>query len=168
MSDDNRMDKDTSSSSLALPQALVDDFKKQMMRASKREEWLHRLSSAGSDKERLKNVLFSVVSAYWRIVSQTALKENAIDFSRNETIEELVGSLNDDEVEEWKSMVQNGGWEGLITHRMCLACFQSCNLVLAQPNFRNQLEIALSIYKLMICKLRFSLPLILYLRAIHS
>ena len=114
-----------SSSSRPLPQALVDVFKTGMIKGSKRGEWSDRLISAGNDKEELQNVLYEVVSSYFRIVlSQKALQKNIITLSNSKAIDELVESLDDDEVEEWKSIVQNGDWVGLITHRMCLARFR--------------------------------------------
>jgi hypothetical protein len=106
-----------------LPQALVDEFKTQMMRASKREHWSRRLIRAGSDKEELQEVFFSVLLNYWWIVSQTALQKNVVDLPRPQSIDELIDSLNDDEVEEWESIVQKGDWVGLITYRMFFARF---------------------------------------------
>ncbi|KAF8343351.1 hypothetical protein F5887DRAFT_1212483 [Amanita rubescens] len=113
--------RDISQSSLmsSLPpvsQALVDEFKTQMMRASKREHWSRRLIRAGSDNEELQEVFFSVLLNYWWIVSQTALQKNVIDLSGSQSIDEFIDGLNDDEVEEWKSIVQKGDWVGLITY----------------------------------------------------
>jgi len=104
-----------------IPQALVDEFKTQMIQVSKHEDWSDRLISAGRDKKKLQIVLRLVFYHYSWIVSKTALKKNVIGLSALKDINKLVESLNDDEFEEWKSIVQKGDWEGLITHRMCLA-----------------------------------------------
>ena len=70
-------------------------------------------------------MLFSVLTSYGRIMSsQTALQKNLIDLPTYEDIDALVESLTDDEVEEWKNLVQIGDWVGLINHCMCLARFQ--------------------------------------------
>ncbi|KAF8816611.1 hypothetical protein BYT27DRAFT_7220522 [Phlegmacium glaucopus] len=108
-----------SSSSLppGLPQAEVDKFKKNMIETSKWEHWSSRLISAGSDKQGLKSILYSVLSSYGRrVLSQTALQKNLICLSDSEDISKLVESLNDEEVEEWKNMVQKDDWVGVITH----------------------------------------------------
>ena len=77
-----------------------------------------------NDRKELQNVLYEVVSSYLRIVlSQKALQKNVI-------------TLSSSEVEEWKSIVQNGDWVGLITHpsRMYVPCSfpktMYCNLTL--------------------------------------
>ena len=109
----------------------LDKFEKQMKRTSERKRWSSRLIGAGSDKQGLQDVLFSVLSHYWSTVSsQTALKKNLIDLSSAEDIDKLVESLNGDEVEELKNMVQKGGWAGLINHRMCLARFRRRYIVM--------------------------------------
>ena len=53
----------------------------------------------------------------------TALKETFKTFSTYLDIQKLVQGLNDDEVEEWKNIVQKGDWVGMITHHMYLARF---------------------------------------------
>ena len=112
-----------SSSSPSLPQALVDKFKKRMM-ASDAEDWSHRLIRAESNKDQLQRVLFSVLYSYWQIVlSSTALQKHVINFSKPQDLRKLLQSLNDDELEEWKSAVHAEDWACLITHRMSLARF---------------------------------------------
>ena len=107
-----------------LPQAEMNEFQKQMTNVSKRQHWSSRLIVAGSDKGGLQDVLFSVLSSYgWILLSQTALQKNLIDLPTFEDIDALVESLTDDEVEEWKNLVQSGDWVGLINHCMCLARF---------------------------------------------
>lgn len=104
------------SPSLSLPRAQVDKYKRQMIAASRREDWPARLIIAGDDKEELQNVLISVLSALaWIVLSETALQKSVIVPAMDQATE-FVQSLNDCEVEEWKNTVQNGDWVGLITH----------------------------------------------------
>ena len=138
MSDDNSMDVNDvpllppisqsfpmSSSSPPLLQVEVYKLKKQMIDASELEDWSVRITCAGSDKRKLQNVFISVLVNYWFIVSsETALQKNLTTFSGRPAVKRFVQSLNDDEVEEWKDIVQKGDWECLITHRMCLARFR--------------------------------------------
>ena len=113
-----------SSSSPSLPQVLVDKFKKRMM-ASDAEDWSHRLIRAGSNKDQLQRVLFSVLYSYWQIVlSSTALQKHVVNFSKPQDLRKLLLSLNDDELEEWKSAVHTEDWACLITHRMSLSRFR--------------------------------------------
>ncbi|KAF8625078.1 hypothetical protein AX15_005560 [Amanita polypyramis BW_CC] len=50
-------------------------------------------------QERLKDVLFLVLTFYWSaVLLQTALKQNLIDLSTPEDIDKLIESLNDNEV----------------------------------------------------------------------
>jgi hypothetical protein len=51
-----------------------------------------------------------------------ALEKILITLLRSQAIL-LIQSLNDNKVEEWKSVVLNENWVGLITHYMCLAHF---------------------------------------------
>ena len=102
--------------------SLLDKFKEKMKCASEREKWPDRIFSVGSDKEQLQNLLYSVISSCLRNVSsETALKKNLIDISKFPDIRKRIESLNDNEVEELKNIVQNGDWMGLIKHHMCLA-----------------------------------------------
>jgi hypothetical protein len=121
-----------SSSSPSLPQALVDEFKTRMIQeASAADDWSHRLISAGSNKDQLQRALFAVLYSYWQIVlSSTALQKHVVNFSNPQDIRKLLQSLNDDEVEEWKSAVHNEDWARLITHRMCLARFRRRYIVI--------------------------------------
>ena len=96
----------------------LDEFKKNMIKTSESQDWPLRISNAGSDKEKLQDVLYSVLVHYWYIVSQTALKKNFINLSTSDAIEALVESLNDNEVGELKNLVQSRDWVGLINHRM--------------------------------------------------
>ena len=112
------------SPSLSLPSAQVDKFKMQMIAASRREGWPARLIGAGDDKEELQNVLISVLSTLaWIVLSEKALQKSVIVPEITQS-SEFVQSLDDCEVEEWKNIVQNGDWVGLITHRTCLSRFQ--------------------------------------------
>ncbi len=120
-----------SSSSLPIPQALLDKFNTRLIKTSELEDWLDRLSGAGSDKKKLRKVLFSVLVHYsWAVRSETALKKKVLSLSDSQAREELINSLNDDEVEEWKTIVQKGDWVGLIKHRICLACLRSQYIVI--------------------------------------
>ena len=114
----------TSPPSLSLPQAQVDKFKMEMIEASRRKGWPARLIRAGDDKEKLQKVFISVLQPLARIVlSETALQKSVIVPAMSQDME-FVQSFNDCEVEEWKNIVQNGDWVGLITHRTCLSRFQ--------------------------------------------
>ena len=126
-----------SSSLPPIPQALVDMFKTGMIGHSNRAGWSGRLISAGSNKASLQDLLYRVLSSYSGIVSETALRTNVIAL-RPEAIDEFIEGLDDDEVEDWKRLVQNGDWERLLTMRMYIPRFRTmyCNLVLAQRNFR--------------------------------
>jgi hypothetical protein len=94
----------TSATSLALPQAEVDKFKMQMIAVSRREDWRARLINAGDDKEKLRNVLLSVLWALTLIVlSETALQKSVVVPAMSQATE-FVQSLSDYEVEEWKRM----------------------------------------------------------------
>ncbi|KAF8327857.1 hypothetical protein F5887DRAFT_924568 [Amanita rubescens] len=107
------------SSSFHLSQAEADEFKEQMKRASESEEWSDRLFSAGSDKKKLQIVLVSVVGSTTEIASlQKALKKNIITFSGPLAIRTYLQSWNDDEVEEWRNLVQKEDWVGLVMHRL--------------------------------------------------
>lgn len=90
--------------------------------AENHQRWSNRLNSAGSEKKELRSVLFSVLSCY-SFVLYEALQKNVRDLSNIQGINEFVESLNDNELEEWKSIIQNGDWVGLVTHRTCLARF---------------------------------------------
>jgi hypothetical protein len=137
--DDNSMDvddvprtplpsvlKNNSPSSLASPfeysppvslsHTQMDELNRQMTEASKSEDWPDRLISVGNDKKKLQNVFISVVK---EVMSETAALQK---ISRSQATK-LVQSLNDNEVEELKNIVQNGDWVCLITHRMWLAHF---------------------------------------------
>jgi hypothetical protein len=103
-----------SPSSLSLPQDQVDKFKMGMIAASRREDWPARLISAGNDKEK-KNVFIGVLMNLSGVLSGTTLQKSVIVPTMLQA-EELVPSLNDREVEEWKNAVQNGDWEGLLRH----------------------------------------------------
>ena len=100
----------------------MDQFMKQMIQFSELGDWSRHLKDAGRDKT--KQLLVSVLASCSTIVSTTALKNDVIDLSNFRDSTVLVESLNDDEVDELKSMVQSGDWEGLIKHRMCLAHFR--------------------------------------------
>jgi hypothetical protein len=137
MTDDNSMDIDdvprtpprsivrdvspTSPSSLSLPRAQVDKFKTEMIEMSRVEDWPARLISAGDDKEKLQNVLISVLLG---LKSEVAPPKGLIVPTGRSQATELVQSLNDSEVEELKNAVQSGDWVGLFTHRTCLSHFQ--------------------------------------------
>jgi uncharacterized membrane-anchored protein YitT (DUF2179 family) len=95
----------------------MDELNRQMIEASKSEDWPDRLISAGNDKKKLQNVLISVIK---EVMSETAALQK---ISRSQATK-LVQSLNDNEVEELKNIVQNGDWVCLITHRMWLAHFR--------------------------------------------
>jgi hypothetical protein len=134
MSVDNSMDVDDApkllppfipSSSLRLSQAEVNAFMTQMIAESKSEVWLDRITNAGSDEEKLRNVLYSVLKTCWNIVpSHQALQKIFITFSDIAAIKAHVQSLNAGEVEEWKNLVEKGDWVGLFSHRMCLVRFR--------------------------------------------
>jgi hypothetical protein len=131
-----------SPSLLSLPQAQVDKFKMQMIQASGHEDWPAHLISAGNNKEALRKVFISVLGALaWIVMLEAALQKSIIVLAMSQA-REFVQSLNDCEVEEWKNLVQNGDWVGLITH--CTSFLTSNDiylyLVLAQQNFRNQLS----------------------------
>ena len=102
MSDDNAMDVDnapktpppcifrdishqspmcsSTSSSPSLPQALLDEFKDEMIEeASAAKEWSERLINAGSVEDLLQTVLFQVLSSLGRVVMRTALQKYIID-----------------------------------------------------------------------------------------
>ncbi|KAK2464126.1 hypothetical protein APHAL10511_003874 [Amanita phalloides] len=91
---------------LPLPQNLLDEFKNDMILLS------HSIG-AESGKEELRRVLISILPNLWRVVSSITLRHNIIDLS---SLVEVVQSLNDNEIEEWKTAVQNGDLERLITH----------------------------------------------------
>ena len=114
-----------------LLKAEVDVFKTKMTVASKSGAWLLRITNAGSDEAELRNVLFSVLLHYWSIVSShQALQKNFITFSDGEAVTAHVQSLNADEVEEWKNLVEKGDWVGLINHCMCLVRFRRRHIVM--------------------------------------
>lgn len=151
MSDDNSMDVDdhvprtpprsivwdtsqsapTSPSSLSLPQAQVKEFENQMRRASEGNEWSDRLIRARNDRTGLLKVLESVLLYLSPILRGTPLEKNVIPLptSMPESTA-LVQSLNDNEVEECKTLVLNGNWVGLLTHRMHLARFRRRSIVM--------------------------------------
>jgi hypothetical protein len=93
----------------------------QMKAASGVEDWPARLISAGDDKEMLRKVLWSVLTHLSVALVETNLQKSVIVPTSSTSRDELVQSLNDSEVEEWKIVVQNGDWVGLITHRTCLS-----------------------------------------------
>jgi hypothetical protein len=100
----------------------VDELNKQIIQASEDEDWSGRLISAGNDKKKLRNVLISVL--FILKLETAALQKIAIAQARPRSLTiKLVESLNDNEIEELKNIVQNGDWLGLITHRMFLARF---------------------------------------------
>ena len=153
MSDDNAMDVDnapktpppcifrdishqspmcsSTSSSPSLPQALLDEFKDEMIEeASAAKEWSERLINAGSVEDLLQTVLFQVLSSLGRVVMRTALQKYIIDLSGGLHIRKLLQSLNGSELEELKRAILAGDWACLITHRMCPTCFQGKYIVI--------------------------------------
>jgi len=108
----------------------VIEFKNEMTKDSERGKWSRNLLEAGSNKKELQDMLYFVLSSFWRNVSQSDLKKNVIELSVNEDIEKLIESLNDGEIEEWKSIIQKGEWMDLIMHRMCLARFRRRYIVI--------------------------------------
>ncbi len=106
------------------------EFKNEMTKDSERGKWSRNLLEAGSNKKELQDMLYFVLSSFWRNVSQSDLKKNVIELSVNEDIEKLIESLNDGEIEEWKSIIQKGEWMDLIMHRMCLARFRRRYIVI--------------------------------------
>ncbi|KAK2464637.1 hypothetical protein APHAL10511_003330 [Amanita phalloides] len=98
----------------SLPQDLVDEFTERMNMPVRSA--LVKFLSAGSDKGEFRNMLFAVLDPLSILVSQTALKNVIIDLSSDQVMVELIRSLNDDEIEDWKSAVQNRDWERLIRH----------------------------------------------------
>ena len=118
------------SSSPSVPQALVDEFKKQMTEeASDVEDWSDRLISAGSDKNKLAKVLFAVFRWSGMVVKGTALQKYVIDLGPANT-RKLLESLNYSEIEEWKSAILNRDWARLITRRMYPTCFRGQYIVI--------------------------------------
>ncbi|KAF8347980.1 hypothetical protein F5887DRAFT_673723 [Amanita rubescens] len=107
----------------------LDKFKEGMKEASRRGDWPARICSTG----KLQGVLYSVLTSCWRIaLSHPDLEKNIIDLSYSDSdgIATLLRSLNDDEVEELKNIVQKGDWVDLIMHRMCLARFRRQYIVM--------------------------------------
>ena len=104
--------------SCSLPHVIK--FKSEMTKDSERG-LINWLLEAGSNKKKLQDVLYTFLSFFWRNVSQSDLKNSVIDLSGNEDNEKLIESLNDGEIEEWKSIIQKGEWMVLIVHRMCPA-----------------------------------------------
>jgi hypothetical protein len=102
---------------VSLSHTQMDELNKQMIQTSESEDWPDRLISAGNDKKKLQTVLTSVIK---EVMTETATLQ---EISRSQATK-LVQSLNDNEVEEMKSIVQNGDWACLVTHRMWLARFR--------------------------------------------
>ena len=114
--------------SSSLPHVI--EFKNEMTKDSERNLINWRLHEAGGDKKKLQDVLYLLLSSFWTNVSQSELKKNVIDLSVKKENEKLIESLNDGEIEEWKSIIQKGEWMDLIMHRMCLARFRRRYIVI--------------------------------------
>ncbi len=89
-------------------------FKDVMTKDSERGKWSRDLLEAGRNKKELQDVLYRLLYSFFWHVSQSDLKKNVIELSVNEDIEKLIESLNDGEIEEWKSIIQKGEWMDLI------------------------------------------------------
>jgi hypothetical protein len=137
MPDDNSMDVDDPKATLLpslMPPPSAPSWSGRVQEADdrwfKEKRWPDRITNAGSNKEELQFVLTMVLTVCGSIASSvTALKENFITLSFSD-IDKLVKSLNDDEVEEWKNIVQKGDWAGVITHPMYLARFRRRYIVM--------------------------------------
>ena len=137
MSDDNSMDVDDPKATL-LPSLMpspplspgMDEFRKRMIDDSKQRHWSDRITEAGSNKGHLQFLFTYALTVCGTVASSvTALNENFNILSALD-IFKLVESLNDDEIEEWKNIVQKGDWVGMITHRMYLARFRRRYIVM--------------------------------------
>jgi hypothetical protein len=105
-----------------------ESFKKQMEERTVRLSWAHRVNTAKDESvdtamdvsvwmDLLSEVLRHLTDA-WAI---TSMKGSVIGPVRRGQAEQIVESLNTEEVKEWKAAVQKGvgdnNWEDLIFHR---------------------------------------------------
>ena len=105
----------------------VDSLKMQMDETSKHEDWSGRLTRAGNDKQQLQNALSSVLLALTVALMDTALQKRVLAPSLPQ-VRDLVRSLDDGEVEEWKNAIQRGDWVRLSTHRTYPVRFQMIDI----------------------------------------